>query len=184
MSMESLKKLIGFVVGFAVVSGGIYLVRGGDRLKKFEPYHSDQGQFSVLFPGKPTKKLQLLRTPAGEIDLWMFSAGSKKSVFVVGYADYPQRLINNSDPTRMLDGARDGAVRNVRGSLVDETEIDFYGYPARELEIEVPQKGTVGARLILIDNRLYQVMVVSQSARILDRKGSEFLDSFSVDGIE
>ena len=182
--MEFLKKLLGFVVGFAVVSGGIYLVRGGDRLKKFEPYHSDQGQFSVLFPGKPTKKLQSVSTPVGEIDLWMFSAGSKKSGFAVGYGDYPQKIINESDPAKLLDGTRDGAVSNVLGSLVNETELDFHGYPARELEIEVPQKATVRARLILIDNRLYQVMVVSQSARILDRKGSEFLDSFRVDGIE
>lgn len=179
--MDFLKKVIGFVVGFAVVYGAIHLIRGGDKLQAFESYRSEEGRFTVLLPGEPTRSTQTLNTPAGKIDLVMFQAGSKKSGFVVGYCDYPQEVIDESEPAKMLDGARDGAVKNVGGELIDETELDFHGYAGREVEIEVPGKATIRTRLILIDNRLYQIMVVSASAEILEEKGTEFFDSFSVD---
>ncbi len=182
--MESLKKVIGYVIGFLLVSGVIYLIKGGDKLKEFEEYYSADGRFSILFPGEPEESLQSVTTVAGQINLVMVSAGSKKSGFVVGYADYPRNVVENSDPEKVLDGARDGAVRNVRGQLTDETTLDFHGHPAREIRVEVAKKTSIRSRLILIENRLYQVMVISQSARILNGKGSEFFDSFTVDGVE
>ena len=100
--------------------------------------------------------------------------------FIVGYSDYPQEVIDKSNPRKMLDGARDGAVGNVGGELIDEMELAFQDYPGREIEVEVPGKATIRARLILIDNRLYQVMVISPSVEILEKKGTEFFDSFAV----
>ncbi|MHC4621910.1 MAG: hypothetical protein ACYTEQ_29580, partial [Planctomycetota bacterium] len=168
--MESLKKVIGFVIGFAVVSLAIHFIRGGDKLKAFEPFRSHEGRFSVMFPGKPKKTLQSVNTPAGEIAVVTFFAGSKESGFAVGYSDYPQQAIDASDPVQMLDGARDGAVTNAGGELEDENVIDFHGRPAREIQIRVPDKINIRARLILIDNRLYQVMVLSPSPLFIDQK--------------
>jgi hypothetical protein len=182
--MGSLKKLIGYAIGFLLVSGVIYLIKGGDKLKEFEEYYSADGRFSVLFPGEPEESLQSVRTAVGQINLVMLTAGSKTSAFVVGYADYPRNVVESSDPEEMLDGARDGAVGNVGGRLTDETTLDFHGHPAREIRVEVAKKTSIRARVILIENRLYQVMVVSKSARILDGKGSEFFDSFTVDGVQ
>jgi hypothetical protein len=182
--MESLKKVIGYVIGFLLVSGVIYLIRGGDKLKEFEEYYSADGRFSVLFPGEPKESLQSVRTAAGQINLVMLTAGSKTSGFAVGYTDYPRNVVESSDPEEMLDGARDGAVRNVGGRLIDETPLDFHGHPAREIRVEAPKKTSIRSRLILIENRLYQLVVISKSARILDEKGSEFFDSFTVDGVE
>ena len=182
--MESLKKLIGYVIGFLLVSGVIYLIRGGDKLKEFEEYYSADGRFSVLFPGEPKESLRSVRTPAGQLNLVVLTAGSKKSAFAVGYADYPRNVVENSDPEKFLDGSMDGAVRNVGGRLTGETTLDFHGHPAREIRVEAPKKTSMRSRLILIENRLYQVMVISKSARILDGKGSEFFDSFTVDGVQ
>lgn len=178
--MDTSKKVIGYVVGFLIASGVIYVIRGGDKLKPFELYRSEEGRFSVLFPGEPKKNIKLLNTIAGKIDLVMYTAGSKKSGFVVGYADYPEEAVKDPEPQKMLDGARDGALSNVRGELVDETVLDFQGYPARELEIDVPRRGTVRARLIIVGNRLYQMMVISPSDNILYEKGTEFFDSFEI----
>jgi hypothetical protein len=179
--MEFLKKAIGFVIGFALVYGAIHLIRGGDKLQAFEMYRSQEGRFSVLFPGEPKRILQSVDTPVGKIDLVLYQAGSKKTGFIVGYSDYPQEVIDKSNLGKMLDGARDGAVGNVGGELIDEMELEFQGYPGREVEIDVAGKTTVRSRLILIDNRLYQVMVVSPSLEIIEKKGTEFFDSFSVD---
>ena len=63
----------------------------------------------------------------------MYMAGSSKAGCAVAYADYPAQLINSTDPQKILDGARNGAVTNVKGRLVSETSIDFHGLPAREV---------------------------------------------------
>jgi hypothetical protein len=97
--------------------------------------------------------------------------------------DYPKEMFENADIKKMLDGARDGAVRNVNGILEDEKVLDFHGNPGREAEIKIPEKATVKVRIILIGNRLYQVMVVSESKTELDKNCPEFFDSFKVDGI-
>jgi hypothetical protein len=181
--MDFLKKVIGFIIGFAIVSLAIYLIRGGDKLKKFEPYHSVQGRFSILFPGEPRRDLRILNTAYGSLNLITLRAGSKNTGFAAAYCDYPREMVQDADVGEMLDGARDGAVSNVNGELVYETVINFHGRPGRELEIEMPGQATIRARIILIDNRLYQIMGISKSVRILDRKCPEFFDSFTVDGI-
>lgn len=179
--MEMFKKVIGYVVGFAVAYFLVSFLFSRDKLKPFAMFRCDEGSFSVLFPGEPERGVQSLNTQAGKINLVMYNAGSKKSGFVVGYADYPEKIVRESDPNKMLDGARDGAVGNVGGELIDEMVLDSYGYPARELEINVPRKATVRARLVLVGNRLYQIMVVSKSKAVLEDKGTEFFDSFKID---
>jgi hypothetical protein len=178
--MDFLKKSLGFVAGFVIVYAAIHFIGGRDKLKEFESYRSDDGNFTILFPGEPAKEMQSVNTLAGKIDFVMYRAGSKKSGFVVGYCDYPQEVIKDSNPKKMLDGAMDGAAGNVRGKIVKEMELDFHGYPGREIEIKLPRNTTIRARLILINNRLYQMMVISPSADILEEKGTKFLDSFSV----
>jgi len=180
--MKFIKNIIGFLIGFAVVSGIFYLIGGGDKLKGFEPYHSEEGRFSGLFPGQPERELKEMNTPIGTLDFIMYSAGSKKIGFIVGYVDYPQETFKNADIEKMLDGARDGAAQNVNGILENERVLDFHGNPGREIEIKVPKKATIKARVILIGNRLYQVMAVSESNSILEEKSPDFFDSFEVDG--
>ncbi len=181
--MKYIKSIIGYAVGFVIAYAIISFFTGGDKLKDFEPFHNEEGRFTVLFPGEPERKLEQVQTPIGTLELVMYNAGSKKTGFIVGYADYPQEMIDNSSVDKMLDGARDGAVANVEGELVSEKVLDFYSNQAREIEVKVPKQGTIKARLILIGNRLYQVMAISQSKSILEERSPEFFDSFKVDGV-
>jgi len=98
--------------------------------------------------------------------------------------DYPPEMFENADIEKMLDGARDDAVRNVGGILKNEKAFDFYGNAGRELEIKVQKKATLKVRIILIGNRLYQMMAVSESKRALKKMTPEFFDSFKVDDVE
>ena len=47
----------------------------------------------------------------------------------------------------MLDLATQGAIADCNGQLLTEEKLDNYGSPAREVEIKVPGKGIVTARL-------------------------------------
>jgi hypothetical protein len=171
----------GVVIGYVIVTGAINFIRGSDKLKEFVPYHSEEGRFSVKFPGEPKRELKTLDTPEGKIDLVMFSAGTKKEVFVAGYSDYPESMIKKSSPEALLNGGRDGAVLKVKGRLVDEKDFDFYGYKAKEIKIEVPKKAIIRQRMIQAGNRFYQVVVVCPLEDNIDNKSAEFFDSFRID---
>jgi len=177
--METLKKIIGFLIGFALVIGIFYYLRSFDSLKRLKPYHSKEGDFSVLFPGEPERKMQKLDTGIGKLEFVLYSAETRKAAFAVGYVDYPEDMITDN----MLDDARDDIVKKVKGTLESEKVLDYHGHVGREFEIKVQEQATVKARVFLIDDRLYQIMVISGSERIIKTRGSKFLDSFEVDSV-
>jgi len=143
------------------------------------------GGFSILMPGTPQEQKQSLDSEIGPIDYYTFSSEDRASAYVVGYADYPADLIRQADPDAMLDGARDGAVSNVKGKLVNEREMSLRDYPGKELEIEAPiggvsQNGTIITRLYLVDQRLYQLITVTPQGRDSSEDVQKFLDSFKL----
>jgi hypothetical protein len=182
--MDYLKKVIGFVAGFVVVYATIYLISGrGDLLKKFVPYHAEDGRFTASFPGEPTKKTQLLYTPDEQLDFVTYEAGSARSGFVVGYCDYSQEMMNKYEPKQMLDVSVIGAVKNVQGELTEEKELNFHGHPGKEIKIMATDDLIIRARFILVKNRLYQIMAASSSVKVVEKKGTEFFESFRIDGL-
>ncbi len=178
--MKSIKYIIGFAIVFIAASWVIYFMSGGDELEEFKAYNSKPGRFRVLFPGPPRKVSKKIDTAAGELEFIMYRAGSKEIGFVVGYVDYPKEMFENTNINKMLDGARDGAVKSVKGTLEDDKAFDFHGNLGREFKIKVSKKAITRARVIIIGNRLYQVMTVSESKKVLDEKSPKFFDSFKV----
>lgn len=183
--MKLIKNIIGFAIGLVIIASIFYLMRGdGGKLEEFKPYRSDEGSFSILLPGKPNRTVQKIETSVSPLEFVMYQAGSDEIGFIAGYVDYPDMMFENVDIEKMLDGARDGAVQNVKGKLLNEKVLDFHGNPGRELEIEVPNKATLKSRIILIDCRLYQIMAVSDSKSTLNANCPKFFDSFKVDGLD
>ena len=153
---------------------------GGGSWKEF---NSAEGAFSILMPKNPSLETQMVNTPIGPIEIQFFSAELADTAYVVGYSDYPAAFVAQSNPVIMLDGARDGAVANVQGKLVSETVIFIGGYPGRELRIEtLDGKFAAMSRIFLVNNRLYQVMVVMPADRTITDEIRTYLDSFALTG--
>ncbi len=182
--MDFLKKAAGFVIGFVVVYFAIQLFKGSDKLPPFQEFRSDAGNFSILMPGKPKTENQTIETPAGSIVLVSYMAGSSKAGCAVAFADYPQQLIDASDKQKLLDGAQNGAIKNVNGRLVKETRVSFNGLPARDVVIEIPGKAFINARLIISGPRLYQLMLITPTNEGHEEDVSKFFNSFKIDGVK
>lgn len=178
--MGLLKKAPLFIVGFLAYFGAMYYFGGGDELKSFEVFESVEGRFSVSMPGELKKETKSIATPVGDMGITLFSAGSKKSQFVVCYCDYSKDFYDGSNPEKMLDVATQGAVADCNGQLLTEEKLDNYGSPAREVKIKVSGKGIVTARLILNGQRLYQVMTMLPFDWQDEGKMAEFFDSFKM----
>jgi hypothetical protein len=180
----NIKKVAGFVIGFVVVFFVIQLFTGSDKLAPFQEFRSDEGRFTVLMPGKPKAQNQNMDSPVGKIDLVMYMAGSGTAGCAVAYADYPAQLVNSTDPQKLLDGSRNGAVKNVNGKLVSETSVSFNGLPARDVVIEMPGKAFITARFILASPRFYELMFIAPKDKGHEQDIAKFFDSFKIDGIK
>lgn len=142
---------------------------------------SQDGRFALMMPEFPEYDVQEVLTPVGPLDLHIFSVSSEDSVFMAAYNDYPEFVVSSSDVGKMLDGARDGAVSNVDGTLLSENQIRLQGYPGRELWIEADVDGEEGlarARIFLVGRRMYQILVAGPKRQFPSQDAERCLNSF------
>ncbi len=159
----------------------------GDPLARWKLFTSPDGGFSVRMPGDPSPGVQSVPTAAGTLTLHTFLWQDETSAFYAGYADYPPALVQGANVKRLLDGARDGAIAMVHGTLIGEQDVTMAGMPARQVVIQASypaslQTITVTARFGMAGNRQYQLQALSagvpgpaESARI-----EAFFASFSL----
>jgi hypothetical protein len=149
-----------------------------------EVFVSDSGQFEIAAPAPFEETQQSVETPVGPVEIYTFTAETENTAYVVAYSDYPAEIIEQTDPQALLDSSRDGAVNNLGGTLISEEVIDLAGNPGRSLVISAnanqEQTATINSRIYLVENRLYQVLVVSPEGTESLEESSSFLDSFDL----
>jgi hypothetical protein len=146
-------------------------------------FSSAEGRFSAKFPSAPESQVLPTPTAVGNVEQKMFSVTSGMGFYAASFADYPETAMKDAVPATVLDGARDGAVKNVQGKLVKEDQIAIDGHPGRYLKIEATPQGQaidVEARIFLVKNRLYQMIVVRPRGSGGDADVSRFLGSFKL----
>ncbi len=151
---------------------------------KYQEFESTVGGFLVRTPVKLKEEMQTIDTPAGKLELYMFSGQKNQIGYVVGYMDYPQELASSS-PQELLDNARNGAVNNLlgnlQGKLVSETRVSIGGNPGREIVGDAKTSGvdmTLKQRCFLVQNRLFILSVSAQKSTDGIKESDSFLESF------
>jgi hypothetical protein len=147
--------------------------------QEWKDFSSNECRCSAQFPGTPQQKTQTMQTKVGSLDAKMIMLEVPGAAFyALAFVDYPKDKVGDAKPDGLLDGARDGAVSNVKGKLASETKISMNGYPGRELKIEAPGDLALHARLYMVKERLYQSLVVMPKAKEASGDSKKFLDSF------
>jgi len=147
----------------------------------WKEFRSSEGAFSVLMPGTPEESTETLSTEIGPLNLHSFTVNQRERSYGVVYADYPEALVQNTDPEGILDGARDGAVAKVQGKLLSESFIDLDNHPGREIKVESSDRtATLRARVYLVNNRLYQTVWAGPKEDSSSEEVDRFLDSFEL----
>ena len=124
----------------------------------------------------------------GSIDIYNFTGQRGSTAYYVSYADYPAEIIEQSDPIKILEGSRDGASQSVSGKVTSDKPISLDRHPGREITVEGKdengQSVTIKSRIFLVDNRLYQIMVISPQRNFDNNAADTFLQSFKLLGSE
>ncbi|MBY0459567.1 MAG: hypothetical protein K2V38_19780 [Gemmataceae bacterium] len=142
-------------------------------------YTSQQYKFSAVFPGTPKETDQ---TTAG-VKVKMFAVESRNGMCGVAVSDMPIPAGEPADVTQgRLDGARDGAVRNVGGALKTSSPVTLGGHPGREFTATItsPAAGFLRSRVYLVGTRMYQVVVVGTESYANSAECTNFLNSLKL----
>lgn len=166
-----------------VLSLSVALLAGCQKFS-WKDFSSPEGKFSVLMPGTPQNHTQALNTPIGPVTTYAFVYSNKDAAFGVSYTDYPEALMQGLDAQKILDGARNGQLSAKSGStLISESPISLNSYPGREVQMTTPEgdgKHAVRNHMYMVNNRLYQVMVVMPRDELFSKNAVKFMDSFKL----
>jgi hypothetical protein len=142
------------------------------------------GLFTVRLPGRPTEKVSTLQTAVGEARTarYVFAAGD--AYFEVMVTEFPSGTTSRHLPQRLLDGARDGGLANIRGRAVEEFEVFLSAagnggaFPGRQVVAEVPPDYVVRFRLFLVNDTLIELMLIQKKAVASPQTFLKMADSF------
>ncbi len=148
----------------------------GCQLKNWQGF-SEHG-FTVTMPGTPKRGQQV--SSAGDITAPTYIVEFRDEVYTVSYNDYtPSDVEKMSDTEKLLEGARNGAVASLNGTLIEEHKITLGGYAGREFTAESAEKdATVTYRIYWAPPCLYIVIYTRRHGAPLSKDGQKFLDSF------
>ena len=164
---------------------GIIQTGQGQQLE-WRPIDRTNLGFRLEMPGDPKRMTVQANTEAGTnepVSMLMVKADTGGS-YAIAWADKPPvARMNDLNPEKTLDQARDGALTRTGTTLVTESRNSPQGYPGRDIVAHNVGGGILDTRLIYAGPRLYMLMATSPSAtarRLEDV--NHFFDSFTIAG--
>ncbi|PWT93883.1 MAG: hypothetical protein C5B55_03670 [Blastocatellia bacterium] len=154
-------------------------------LGNWKKYSSNEGRFSVDFPGTPKLSTEEAGTPSGKFTVNKCNVTTLAEYGVI-YTDFPTKIDGSEAANAVLDNGAKAAVSRVKSKLLSITEINVGGYPGRLLKEEMRDGSIMYAKMILAGQRLYQVAVTMPSAEKISENqtatyqdaADKFLNSF------
>jgi hypothetical protein len=146
-----------------------------------EEYTSKGGNFVVRFPGKPKETTQTTKSPLGEVKVFTSTyVTGDGNVYMVSYSDLPPGATKPENLGTLFEGVREGAKGKDGEILVgDRFEFGPDKLPGYELELKREKSNQrLKFKVIVRENRLYQLAVVGSRDFAQGKEAAEFLDSF------
>lgn len=135
------------------------------------------GDFSVMFPARPTEVTREIELGGTALELHMLRAEVKDMAFGVAYADLPAGV----DANVLLTAARDGLVRNIGGRIIEEQTVELPGLNGQAFRAEghaADHDMMMAARVLTGGGRFYQVLFIGPRANSAEVDLDFYLGSF------
>src|ERR1017187_9052662 len=167
--MKKIQKLvlcgIAYVVfAFSLLGQNSNLIKNPSAVsaEKWKLFSSEEGRFSICFPGSPEQTNIVVKTDAGVVRIYRFCVWpDDETEYSVNYTYYPKDSKNLTTKER-FDAAR--ATLKAHSSWRLEFEKDFIvsSCPGKEFGFAVGGKSSVSGRIRIVcgDNGLYQTQII------------------------
>lgn len=144
-----------------------------------QPFTSNEGQFSIDFPGTPrqaSKPLTLQGGGASTLHQFWVELDNDDITYMVIYNDYPADYAGAS-PQELLETLRDGIVRDK--TLTSNVPIDLYGVPGLAFTAVDKSGWQYAVHQYLDGTRFYQLIIVEDKGHPASM-AEQFMNSFRI----
>ncbi len=163
---------LSMVCASAVFSMGVAAQSGDWKSYSYAP-----DGFSISAPSAPVMSKQDVPTEKGSFELRSYLVEVGSSALYVGVVDYGS-AVSGRDPADVLEGAKSGAINNVKATVSKESKVTLGIYPGLSFESENDTMH-FSARIYLVGSVLYQVLTASPKSE--PYAGTErYLNSFQL----
>jgi len=141
---------------------------------------SAAGGYTVLLPARPDQATREVAIGGTRLVLNMTSVHKEGMAFGVAYAALPPAA---ADRPRLLTDARDALVGNIGGRVTSERTLAVGAHAALEFAAVGAAEGEsmrLAARVLVANDRFYQVVFVGRGGRGSETDVGMFLESFRV----
>ncbi len=168
------KKLVRLILCLLILMFGLSFgltAQDEDEEAQQETVVSEEGRFSITLPsGYPEAAVTTkdVETAMGQVKLTVFISAVKDAFCMVVFNDYSAADMKGKDSDAILNGARDGALKNLNGTLEDEDEYTLDGYPGRRIYFSSTSDNDAiygQSVFLLVKNRLYQVVFIGSDKK-------------------
>lgn len=183
------QKFVKIFVAFIILATAT-LACGGQAVEQavetglgWQEFTSETGNFSILFPGTPRERVQMLPGGDVETDIYSYIVEVDSTAFAVSHnkvsaVNGAEGIVDHS-----FDAARDNFVASVSGDLVAEEPITINGHPGRKVTFTIadgtiPGGGYGVVQMCLVEDQLYQVAVLGANGDYSAADAEQFLNSF------
>lgn len=142
-------------------------------------YTSEGGKYTVTFPAKVSTKddSESVATSAGNLTVVTSRSDFNGTIYSVTYTDYPAAfgIVTTKE---VLDGVVNG-MKGSDGKVATTEDVAVGAAKGRGVTI-TSGDNTVRAKVLLLDERLYIVMVSGKRETTRTAEADKFLDSFAL----
>lgn len=138
------------------------------------------GGFSVLMPSQPQESSAPTASGEKARTYQIVTALNNIRAMAVSYASQPPSSSPVVLSDKVLNAARDNALSNLSGKLLEESSIKLGSFPGKEFRMRLPKGNVVTQRIYLANNRQYSLMVITLPQNVNVPEVSKFLDSFKI----
>lgn len=144
-------------------------------------YLAKSSAFKIDFSGEPKVVNEVVETESGDIPVAYYVDEADGGVtYMVTYSAYPDEVFKSLNKEGILEGAIQGGL-NAWGieTPKESNEISLNGYKGLYYRADNAKNFVVGS-LYLVQNKLYQIVVVSEGAYVSDELANGFISSFQL----
>ena len=143
----------------------------------WKEYVSQEGKFSIQFPGEPTINVSPIGAGAPSSATYTMSVKTPTITYAVAYFDAPDVLLKPQDVKKFLGETRDRMLKQSLLKRETEQVIRWLDYPGYELRMAGPF-GLYLTRIILVKQRVYSISVVATDFKPISRVAARYFESF------
>lgn len=169
-----------WLLAFATVTTTVAVADDPKPSSRWKEFKSEKGGFKVLMAAKPQHEDIETENEIGKSVLHMHTIFMGRAMYAANYNDFSEKILE-IPLANFYDSSRDSAAANMQGKVVSEKDSKLGEHPGREFVIEVNGgKELFRARVFLIKQRLFQVVVFGKKDLVTNKEADQFLDSFEL----